>query len=55
MLEKMSDTKLTPQEDVYYELLRKYEKALYSLGMDDEEVANETAEYIQMGALFQKN
>jgi hypothetical protein len=52
MLQKMKAEKPSQQQEIYSSLLNKYEKSLYSLGMDDEEVASEVAEFIQFYDLF---
>lgn len=52
MLKKMEDLKESPQQEIYHSLLSRYEKALYSLGMENEEVTYELAEFIQFYNLF---
>lgn len=54
MFEKIEDVTPSLQQEIYHSLLNKYEKALYSLGMDDEEVGNELSEYIQFYSIFTK-
>lgn len=52
MFEKMDDVKASSQQEILLSLLNKYEKALYALGKNEEEVNRELAEFIQTYDLF---
>jgi hypothetical protein len=52
MLQEMKVENPSQQQEIYSLLISKYEKSLYLLGMDNEEVASEVAEFIQVYNLF---
>lgn len=52
MLQKIDGIIPSQQQEIYLLLLRKYEKSLFSLGVNEEEVANELGEFIQYYELF---
>lgn len=54
MFKKVEEVQLSPQEEVYYDLLSDYRKALNSLELSDEEIENKVAQYVQLACLFQE-
>lgn len=53
MLKKTEGIKQSQKQDIFHSLISKYEKSLYSLGMSEENVRNELAEFIQFYGEFE--
>lgn len=43
---------LTPEKEIFFELLRRYENSLHSLGLNEEEILEEIGEFIQLSKIF---